>query len=118
MTSLFAKEGHPIRKFGTGNLETIGDITRDELISFYEKYYSSNTMGLALLSNHSLDNLESWAKTYFSDIKNRNLDRTVHDPEVFTKKETTRIVQIDPVKDIRDLQLFFSNFRNKRYVSK
>ena len=24
-----------------------------------------------------------------------------------TKKETTRIVQIDPVKDIRDLQLFF-----------
>ena len=107
VTSLFAKEGHPIRKFGTGNLETIGDITRDELISFYEKYYSSNTMGLALLSNHTLDNLESWAKTYFSDIKNRNLDRTVHDPEVFTKKETTRIVQIDPVKDIRDLQLFF-----------
>ena len=68
VTSLFAKEGHPIRKFGTGNLETIGDITRGELISFYEKYYSSNTMGLALLSNHSLDNLESWAKTYFSDI--------------------------------------------------
>ena len=48
VTSLFAKEGHPIRKFGTGNLETMGDITRDELISFYEKYYSSNTMGLAL----------------------------------------------------------------------
>ena len=44
-------------------------------------------MGLALLSNHTLDNLESWAKIYFSDIKNRNLDRTVHDPEVFTKKK-------------------------------
>ena len=70
----------------------------------------------ALLFEQSLlDNLESWAKTYFSDIKNRNLDRTVHDPEVFTK-ETTRIVQIDPVKYKRSSTVF-SNFRNKRYVS-
>ena len=38
-TSLFAKEGHPSRKFGTGNLETIGDITREELIQFYKTHY-------------------------------------------------------------------------------
>ena len=34
IASLFAKKGHPERKFGTGNLETLGDITREELIQF------------------------------------------------------------------------------------
>ena len=107
VSSLFAKEGHPSRKFGTGNLETIGDITREELIQFYKTHYSSNRMGLALLSNHSLDDLEIWAKKYFSSIKNRKLKRNYHDPNVLEKKETFRLIQIDPVKDIRDLQITY-----------
>ena len=107
VTSLFAKKGHPSRKFGTGNLETIGDIKREELIQFYEAHYSSNRMGLALLSNHTLDELEIWAKKYFSGIKNRKLKRNYHDPNVLDKKETFRLIKIDPVKDIRDLQITF-----------
>jgi len=107
VSSLFAKEGHPSRKFGTGSLETIGNITREELIAFYERHYSSNRMGLALLSNHSLDDLTMWTKKYFSEVKNRKLKRNYHDPNVFDKKETFRLVQIDPVKDIRDLQISF-----------
>ena len=90
ITSLFARDGHPSRKFGTGNLETIGDITRDELIEFYKNHYSSNRMGLALLSNHSLNDLENWSKKYFSSIKNRDLKKNYHDPVVFDKKETFR----------------------------
>ncbi len=107
VSSLFAKEGHPSRKFGTGSLETIGDITRDELVSFYEEHYSSNRMGLALLSNHNLDDLEVWAKKYFTGVKNRKLKRNYHDPVLFDKRETFRLVQIDPVKDIRDLQITY-----------
>jgi insulysin len=107
VSSLFAKEDHPSRKFGTGSLETIGDITRDELVNFYEQHYSSNRMGLALLSNHSLDDLEVWAKKYFTSIKNRKLKRNYHDPVLFDKKETFRLVRIDPVKDIRDLQITY-----------
>ena len=107
ITSLFARDGHPSRKFGTGNLETIGDITRDELIEFYKNHYSSNRMGLALLSNHSLNDLENWSKKYFSSIKNRDLKKNYHDPAVFDKKETFRLVRIEPVKDIRDLQITY-----------
>ena len=107
VSSLFAKKGHPIRKFGTGSLETIGDITREELVSFYEQHYSSNRMGLALLSNHSLDDLELWAKKYFTSIKNRKLKRNYHDPVLYDKKETLRLVKIDPVKDIRNLQIIY-----------
>ena len=108
VTSLFVKNGHPAGKFGTGNLETIGDITREELVEFYNTQYSANRMGLALLSTHSLDEMEAWSRKYFSNVKNHNLERTKHDQIVFEKKETFRLVQIDPVKDLRDLEIIFT----------
>jgi insulysin len=108
VTSQFVKKGHPARKFSTGSLETLGDITREELIAFYNNQYSANRMGLALLSTHSLDEMEAWTRQYFSDVKNHNLERTKHDPIVFEKKEAFRLVQIDPVKDLRDLEISFA----------
>ena len=107
-SQLFAKEGHPEQKFSTGDIETLGDINRTELLDFYDKHYSSNKMGLAILSTHSLDQLELWARKYFSDIKNRKLEISRHDPESMDKKETFRLVKIEPVKDIRELKLWFS----------
>ena len=64
----FLKEEHPLKKFSTGSLETLGDITRDELLEFYNQHYSANRMGLALLSTHSLDQMETWTRQYFSNI--------------------------------------------------
>ena len=107
ITSQFAKDGHQVKKFGTGSLETLGDITREELVAFYNNQYSANRMGLALLSTHSLDEMEDWTRQYFSDVKNHNLERTKHDPIVFEKKEAFRLVQIDPVKDLRNLEISF-----------
>jgi len=108
ITSQFVRDGHPAKKFSTGNLETLGDISRDELIEFYNNHYSANRMGLALLSTHSLDEMETWAKQYFSDVKNLNLPRNSHPVDVYEKKETFRLVQIDPVKDLRDLEISFA----------
>ncbi len=108
VTSQFVTNGHPAGKFGTGSLETLGDITREELVAFYNNQYSANRMGLALLSTHSLDEMEAWASQYFSDVKNQNLERTKHDQAVYEKKETFRFVQIDPVKDLRDLEMSFA----------
>ena len=107
-SQLFAKEGHPEQKFSTGDIETLGDIDRTELLDFYDNHYSSNKMGLAILSTHSLDQLETWAREYFSDIKNRNLEISRHDPESMEKKDVFRLVKVEPVKDIRELKLWFS----------
>ena len=107
IASQFAKDDHPARKFNIGNLETLGDVDRNELIDFYTEHYSANRMGLALLSTHTLNEMERWAREYFSSVKNLNLERNNHDPTVFDKKETVRVVQIEPVKDLRDLQITF-----------
>ena len=104
----FLKEGHPLKKFSTGSLETLGDITRDELLEFYNQHYSANRMGLALLSTHSLDQMETWTRQYFSNIANHNLDRNSYDAELYDKKESFRLIQIEPVKDLRDLEISFA----------
>ena len=107
ISSQFSKEGHPERKFNIGNLETLGDINREELVDFYETHYSSNRMGLALLSSYTLEQMEGWAREYFSDISNRNLARNTHDPSVIEEKKTLRLIKVEPIKDIRQLNMVF-----------
>ena len=108
LSQIFAKDGHPEQKFNVGSLETLGDIDRQELFDFYYRHYSSNRMGLAFLSTHSLDQMEEWARKYFSNIENRELKANQYDSNFFEKKQTTRLVYVDPVKDIRDLRLVFA----------
>jgi insulysin len=115
VSSLFLKEGHPERKFSTGNLETLGDISRDELIAFYEKYYSSNRMTLALCSTHSLEKMEKWTREYFSPIKNKHTEQPSYSPDLYEKKETFRLVSIDPIKDLQDLYINFALPATRQY---
>ena len=42
ISSFLSREGHPAKKFQTGNLETLGDVTRAEVVSFFEKQISKN----------------------------------------------------------------------------
>ncbi|KAJ2059138.1 metalloprotease [Coemansia sp. S146] len=70
--------GHPYSKFMSGNIETLQQGAKDhgldlhqELLKFYNKYYSSDIMKLVVYGNHSLDQLAEWAASKFSDVKSR-----------------------------------------------
>ena len=104
----FTKKDHPEQKFNIGNLETLGNVDRKELIEFYNKYYSANRMGLSLLSTHTLDEMEQWVRSYFSSIKNNNRNRNTHEVEVIEPKEVIRIINVNPVKDIRQMNIVFA----------
>ena len=107
ISTFLARDNHPAKKFQTGNLETLGDVSREEVISFFEDYYSSNQMALSILSTQSLDIMEKWVREHFSMLPNRNLKKSIYPSDVYEKKETFRLVSIDPVKDIRELNLTF-----------
>ncbi|UTW46556.1 insulinase family protein [bacterium SCSIO 12696] len=102
---------HPAYKFNVGNLETLSDKpdqkARDVLIDFYNTWYSADIMTLALVSNHSLDDLETLARKKFSAIS------VIHDrpeldyPPLFTAGELPKVIEIKPVQDSRSLQLIF-----------
>ena len=72
-------QAHPSAGFAVGNLQTLADRPgsdiRDELIAFYERYYSANLMALAVVGREPLDVLEQWVRARFSQVRNTNASR-------------------------------------------
>jgi insulysin len=104
---LFLAQDHPVSNFVVGSTETLTGVTPEELFSFYQKNYSADRMRLVLLGTAPLDTLQTWATRYFSPIKNRNLGQ-VHYAEIYQpEKATFRLIHIEPVKDLRTIEIEF-----------
>ncbi len=101
---------HPFSHFSVGNAKTLhneGNTLRDELISFYQLHYSADLMTLTLVSPHSLDQMESWAKQYFSIIENRHQANKCINTPFWTPDYQPIQVAIEPLKELRRLSLAF-----------
>jgi insulysin len=115
-----ANPNHPFQKFSTGNKKTLLDMPqekgldlRQELINFYNSYYSANQMTLAIVAPQSIDTLKGMVKEAFSDIPNRNVEK----PESawagvppFGSANSIipsfeHVVEIVPVSDLRQVQV-------------
>ena len=103
---------HPYSKYGIGNIDTLkhepeklGLDVRDELIKFHEKYYSSNLMTLCILSNQSLEELESFAIEMFSEIPNKQLKSPEFEENPYKKTEQIEIMHVIPVQEKRELEI-------------
>lgn len=94
-------------KFSTGNLQTLAHANADVVRAFYEANYSADRMALSIASNASLDQLESYARHYFSPVPNRSLPTIARDPVFLPRKTALRLATIEPVKEIRELWLEF-----------
>jgi len=101
------RPAHPENHFSTGNLETLKGIQRSEFIDFFERYYSANLMALSLTSSTSLDQLEAWARTYFSPIENRQTAEVDFTADLIDTAKPAGIVLFEPVTDRRALSLSF-----------
>jgi len=57
-----------------GNLKSLKhEGIREALLEFHKKWYSSNIMNLVVAGKHSLEQLETWVRTKFSAVPNKNL---------------------------------------------
>jgi insulysin len=65
------KEGHPLRKFSTGDKNSLSNPELSTLLHrFYRSHYSSNLMKLVIYGNQDLDSLTKTAESLFSEIPN------------------------------------------------
>jgi secreted Zn-dependent insulinase-like peptidase len=82
---------HPHFKFATGSKETLRSVEPEKLNSylheFFNKYYSSHNMKLAIVSNFTLDEIQNKAVKYFSDISKKNTPKYRLLQEVSNKTE-------------------------------
>ncbi|MDP5254758.1 MULTISPECIES: insulinase family protein [unclassified Vibrio] len=102
---------HPFAKFSVGNLTTLddrnGQSIRSEIVQFHQQHYSADLMTLTLMSPEPLSVLEQWATHYFADIENHHLFPKTVSIDYQAKLTTGHLVEIQPVKDLRKLQLTF-----------
>jgi insulysin len=111
---------HPHSKFFTGNKQTLlvdtkkaGLNLREQLIEFYNKYYSANQMTLAVVGPQSIESLKEMVSQAFADIPNRD----VPPPEEAWKgvippyngasvvPSFGHVVKVVPVQDLRQVSL-------------
>ncbi len=102
---------HPFAKFSVGNLTTLddrdGQSIRDEIVQFHQQHYSADLMTLTLMSPEPLERQEQWAKQYFGHIANQHLFPKTVSVAYASELTTGHQVEIQPVKDLRKLQLTF-----------
>lgn len=101
------RAGHPANHFSTGNRETLGGTTHDELVAFYRSHYSAERMALVVMGKASLDQLETWVRTSFSPIENRRLAPITFPADYLPPKAALRLAKMEPLKDLRQLSLEF-----------
>jgi insulysin len=100
---------HPASHFATGNLQTLSDNdsskVRDDLLAFYDKYYSANLMTLTVYGSQDLKTLEEWVTPLFEPINNRESVISDYPSELIPNLPLD--VQIQPVKQLYNLSFTF-----------
>ncbi len=102
----FSKD-HPARHFANGTIETLKNVTREELITFYKKYYSSNQMMLVVAGPQNMNLLQDLVVNRFNKIKNNKVLEKLVSSKFMEKDPRFRLMQIKTIKDLRYLKLVF-----------
>lgn len=104
---------HPFAKFSVGNLQTLpieseqhGSL-RQQLLKFYQRYYSANLMTLVVVGKESLDELEAMIEERFAAVPNKNVSIANIDTPMFSEGTLPLYVEIKPLKQQRILSLAF-----------
>ncbi|XP_057520818.1 insulin-degrading enzyme-like 1, peroxisomal [Amaranthus tricolor] len=103
---------HAYHKFSTGSWETLevrpkanGINTREELLKFYEEYYSANLMRLVVYAKESLDKIETMVKCKFQDIRNTNRNSLSFPGQPCTSDHLQILVKVVPIKEGHKLKI-------------
>ena len=103
---------HPYCRFKTGNRETLLDIlktkgqdTREELLKFHNKYYSSNIMALAVLGNKSLEKMADIIVPLFGQVEDKSVPIPIWKESPIREEDKRLLIKVVPVGDVCQLSL-------------
>jgi len=100
-----ASKEHPFSHFGCGNLKTLGNVSREEVVRFHETKYSSNLMHLVLYGPQPLGELKALAEQEFSQIKNRHLARNEYPGPILTGERKQSILYLPARQGTKHLEI-------------
>lgn len=107
-TNTLSIPGHPYNKFSTGNTKTLKNVTRDDVIAFYKKYYSANNMKLVVMSARPLKETRAWVEKYFKDLPNLNVQRPKYEDMFLNQSSDKRLHFIKSINDVEELTVMYN----------
>jgi insulysin len=117
---------HPLKKFGTGNTETLNiKNIREKLINFYNCFYKPNNMSLVVLSNHSIEEIEEQILLNYSNVGkslNSSENKCVEEKkksfnQPFNFQNDDILVKINPIMDNDTVMLIYQLDNKKEYYN-
>ena len=113
---------HPYSILAVGTRETLADrpddSVRDDLLAFYERYYSANLMTLAVLGSEDLDALEAMVRAMFSAVPNHEVAIADIGVPLYSEGSLPMEVYIRPEASQRQLELSFPmpNYSDRYHI--
>ncbi|WDE13329.1 insulinase family protein [Thalassomonas haliotis] len=103
---------HPFSKFSVGNIDTLADRenrpVKDDVQSFFHRYYRAEFMTLALEGPQSLDELSTLASLKFADIPSAKEPLPQVTEPLYLPEHQGINVKVMPVKNDRQLIISFA----------
>ena len=98
---------HPFSRFATGDKNTLKGATREVVMDFYKKHYSSNLMCLVLMSDKSPGELRDLAFHHFSDVTNKKTPTPLYRDQLFASGQRERLHCVTTLRDHDILKISF-----------
>ncbi len=116
--NVISRKEYPFHKFSTGNKKTLHDDIREQLIDFYNTYYSANLMKFAIIWNKPIKDLEKLIVGLFSSVPNNNVKRRNYNGRAFNfsnSKLCHKLVKMVPIADIDKLCIYWQLENVRKY---
>ena len=104
--ALFNPE-HPLANFNIGSLDTLSGDVHADLLDFFHNHYSANIMGLVVLTNEPLDDMETLVRQTFDPVENRQLEQIHPQAPLFKKGQLPGTLEYQLLKDNHELSIVF-----------
>ena len=101
---------HPYNQFTVGSLSTLSSpSTRDDMLDFYQRYYSASRMTLVVVGDYSLLELKRMVVNRFALVPNNGgKTETINEPLLTSASSTLPLIlAVQAEKPIRQLRLTF-----------
>jgi secreted Zn-dependent insulinase-like peptidase len=102
---------HSFSQFNVGNLDTLSNdepgALRQDLLDFYQRYYSANLMTLVVLGREPVTELRALVEARFADVKNFDAAPFRDTAPLYTPGTLPARLDIRTLDDTRELSLSF-----------
>ncbi len=83
----FYKDGSKYKKFGTGNNESLKNITKEDIFNFYNKYYTTDNLYVCIIDTSPINTMIKEYLPYFDEIEEKKYQTESKNKERFNKNK-------------------------------